>query len=351
MRLLIITQKVDLDDPVLGFFHAWIAKLAENFETMTVIALGVGRYDLPRNVKVFSLGKEKGGNKLSYIFQFFRFCFFPPLSVRGGGGSYDSVFVHMNQEYILLGGLFWKMLGKKVFFWRNHVKGNILTRIVVWLSDKVFYTSPSSYTAKFKKSIQMPVGIDAEKFKAQNEKHKTNSILMLGRVSPIKNVHLAIEAARILKDRGVKFNLDIVGNPANPEDSEYKKKLIQDSKDLIGSGHINFYPAVPNHKTPEIYGSHEIYMNLTPEGSMDKTILEAVACGCIPLVINPYFKSIFDQKMITTENPKDIANKLEFWLNALEDIKNVWKAKLPKYVNENHGLDLLIDKLADTIKK
>jgi len=25
----------------------------------------------------------------------------------------------MNQEYVVLGGLFWKFLGKKIFFWRR----------------------------------------------------------------------------------------------------------------------------------------------------------------------------------------------------------------------------------------
>src|SRR3989344_6741688 len=57
MRLLIVTQKVDKNDPVLGFFHRWIEKFAKNFERVTVICLGKGEYNLPANVKVLSLGK------------------------------------------------------------------------------------------------------------------------------------------------------------------------------------------------------------------------------------------------------------------------------------------------------
>ena len=350
MRLLIITQKVDMDDPVLGFFHTWIVKLASKFESITVICLEIGRFNLPTNVKIFSLGKEKGRDKLGYIFRFFNHSFFSRL--RGQESlNYDSVFVHMNQEYVLLGGLFWKILSKKIYFWRNHVKGNILTKIAVWLSSKVFYTSPQSFTAKFKKSIIMPVGIDMDRFQTTNHKSPKNSVLMLGRISPIKNIHLALEAARILVEKGVEFNLNIVGDPANPEDIEYKKKLVLDNKDLIGSGYLNFMMSVPNYKTPEIYAAHEIFVNLTSAGSMDKTILESVACGCLPLVINPYFSSVFGQKMITREEPKNIAGKLEFWLNAPEDTKNEWKVKLQKYVDDNHDLDLLIEKLADTIKK
>jgi hypothetical protein len=31
-------------------------------------------------------------------------------------------FVHMNQEYVLLGGLIWKLLGKKLVLWRHRTQ-------------------------------------------------------------------------------------------------------------------------------------------------------------------------------------------------------------------------------------
>lgn len=42
MRLLILTQAVDLDDPVLGFFHRWIVEFAKRFDTIEVICLKAG---------------------------------------------------------------------------------------------------------------------------------------------------------------------------------------------------------------------------------------------------------------------------------------------------------------------
>ena len=59
MKILICTQKVDLNDDILGFFHSWIAEFAKQCEKVTVICLYKGEYDLPGNVKVLSLGKEK----------------------------------------------------------------------------------------------------------------------------------------------------------------------------------------------------------------------------------------------------------------------------------------------------
>ena len=77
MKLLIVTQKVDQNDSVLGFFHKWIIQFAGHFETVTVVCLEKGNYDLPKNVRVLSLGKEQGeknrkqgGQRVNYIIKF-----------------------------------------------------------------------------------------------------------------------------------------------------------------------------------------------------------------------------------------------------------------------------------------
>jgi len=54
--LLIITQKVDAADPVLGFMHGWIARIAAQWPQVQVICLQKGACRLPANVRVHSLG-------------------------------------------------------------------------------------------------------------------------------------------------------------------------------------------------------------------------------------------------------------------------------------------------------
>lgn len=61
MRLLIVTQKVDRDDDLLGFFHQWICEFAKHCDFVTVICLEKGEYALPANVRILSLGKERCG--------------------------------------------------------------------------------------------------------------------------------------------------------------------------------------------------------------------------------------------------------------------------------------------------
>ena len=59
MRLLIVTQKIDEQDAVLGFMHGWVAEFARQAESVSVICLEKGEVNLPENARVFSLGKEK----------------------------------------------------------------------------------------------------------------------------------------------------------------------------------------------------------------------------------------------------------------------------------------------------
>ena len=243
--------------------------------------------------RVFSLGKESGKSKIKYIKNFLNL-------ILGLHKDYDSVFVHMNQEYVLLGGLLWKIMGKRIFLWRNHPYGNLLTRIAVWLSNKVFCTSKFAFVAKYKKTSLMPVGIDTNNFQFSNinfQKRK-NKILFLGRMSPIKRPDLLIEALNILDKKKYYFVCDFYGDPM--------LKIEKINK-------INFYKSVPNYETPKIYNEHEIFVNLTPSGSFDKTILEAAACGCLLVIANRSLSGEIDDRMIAEkETPDDIAKELIF---------------------------------------
>ena len=60
MHLLFITQKVDRADWLLGFTHGWLKALAGKVDRLTIICLEQGETELPSNVRVISLGKERG---------------------------------------------------------------------------------------------------------------------------------------------------------------------------------------------------------------------------------------------------------------------------------------------------
>ena len=300
MKLLIVTQKVDKNDDLLGFMHSWLSELAKRCQSIVVICLAKGQYELPINVRVFSLGKEEKISRSQYIWRFFKY-------VWQERKNYDLVFVHMNQEYICLAGIFWKIFGKKIFFWRNHPMGNFFTKIAVFLSDKIFCVSEFAYVARYKKAMLMPAGIDTDFFKEDiNIGKEPRSFLYLGRISPIKKIDVLIDALQILKRKNIKFKAEIVGN-YSPQNAEYFSGMQQKSGELA-----LWRKGVPYCQTPEIYNHFEIFVNLTPSGSFDKTTLEAMACESLVLVSNLSYKGKIDPRFIFLENDADdLARKIE----------------------------------------
>lgn len=351
-KLLFITQKVDKDDDILGAYHRWTEELSKKIGVVNVICLYKGRSELPDNVGVYSLGKENNYLgifcKLKYIFNFYRYIWL----LRK---DYDAILVHMNPIYVVLGGLFWKVTGKKIFLWYNHPMGNLNAKIGIALADKVFCTSFQAFSAKYKKTELMPAGIDTDLFRPMPEiEKKQNRILYLGRISPIKNIDILIKAAKILNEKGIDFELLIIGSPASESDKIYEEELKNIAKSLIESGKIIFKPSVPYCKTPEIYNSCGVFINLTPSGSLDKTTLEAMACESLFLVSNRVFKSLLSDKLrglcLFRENDsQDLAVKIERLLTPDVTNKERIGEESRQVIADNHSLNKLIGLLCQQL--
>lgn len=342
MKLLIITQAVDKNNPVLGFFHRWIEELAKNFESIVVICLEKGEYNLPSNIKVFSLGKETGASKIKRLFNFYKY-------IWREHKNYDAVFVHMNQEYVLLGWKTWWFFGKKIYMWRNHGIGNWLTDLSAFFCKKVFCTSRFSYTVKYKKTVIMPVGIDTDFFKPiESVSRKLHSILFLARMAPAKKPDVLLEVLKILKEKGIDFTASFYGDPSS-KDLEYYQSLKDKTKSYGLSSCVSFYPGVPNDKTPEIYSAHDIFVNLSSSGMYDKTIFEAMACGCLVLVSNVNLKNNIDDQFIFADgNKEELLQKLLALFSIQNHEAEDLKMKLRSFA-EGHSLKLLAENISSEI--
>lgn len=348
MNLLLITQKVDKNDSVLGFFHGWLVEFAKNTQKIVVICLEKGEYDLPQNVSVFSLGKEVNKSKIEYILNFYKYIF----KLRN---EYDSVFVHMNKEYVILGSLFWKIWNKKISLWYNHPFGDFIARISVFLSNNVFYTSPQAFTSKYKKSKQMSAGIDTNIFKKiENVEKKKNSLLFLGRISPIKNLDLLINSITSINEHDGNLNLNIFGGPINPSDYSYINNLknITEKQNRF----IKFNEPIANYKTPEIFNEHEVFVNLTPSGSLDKTTLEAMSCETLVLVSNKYFENVLDDNLkdiilFKEMDLNDLINKIKRIVSLDKSEKEKISKEMRKIIIQKHSLSSLIKDVIEILSK
>ncbi|MFH1979538.1 MAG: glycosyltransferase [Patescibacteria group bacterium] len=366
MKLLILTQKVDVNGSILGFFHGWIEEFAKNCEQVTVICLqeglpcemrsnfserkiiSQGDYNLPENVKILSLGKENGISKIKYIFNFYKY-------IWRERKNYNRVFVHMNPEYVVLGGLFWRLWNKKIGLWYTHKAVNLKLRIAEKLVNKIFTASKESFRLKSKKVIITGHGIDIKKFKIQSSKFKVQNInkkfkiITIGRISRIKNLDILIKAANILRDKNSDFKINIIGAPISEKDKIYFEKLKELIKEKKLENYINFLGSIPHKNINKFYQKADLSINLCPTGGMDKAVLESIACVTPVIVLNKTFANTFGefQNQLILKNPdvNELAEKINQIIELPTPQKDKMKNALYQTIVINHNLENLIKKI------
>ena len=351
MRLVFVTRKVDRGDALTGFVFTWLAKLSAGFEKLYVICQEKGDTSgLPSNVEVHSFGKERGFGKLRQAVTLFALSF---SLVRKTNGF----FIHMHPIYAILAWLPAKIHGKKLVFWYTHKAVDLKLRLAHTLVDQVLTASRESFRLPSKKVQVVGHGIDLSKFKNQNEKGKiTNQnskfrIISIGRISPIKDYETLIKAIEILVNhQGVEdLEVEIYGKIGLPEHQAYLDSLVwfvhnADLEDLVKfQGELNY------EYVQEAYREADLFVNLSGTGSIDKTVLEAAACGTLVLTSNEAFQGplqrIAADLTFERNNAEDLAQKI-LRLKALSDsqVQKI-KTQLQKWVTAEHNLDNLVKKI------
>lgn len=286
MRLLIVTQAVDSSDPILGFFHRWIEEFAKHAERVHVIALKEGEHELPANVTVHSLGKERGRPTLGGIVYAWRFLVLAWNLRR----EYDAVFVHMNPEYVVLGGPLWRLSGKRIGLWYVHGSVTIPLWIATRFSHRVFSASQESFPIPTATLVACGHGIDAaDPKRAERSSKAVLRILTVGRISRIKHTKEMLSALDELKKRDIGAMLSIVGVPVTDDDRAYEREI---RREYGARNDVVFEGAILHAKVPEHLARSDVFLNLSATGGMDKAVLEALAAGVPAVSSNETFRSM-----------------------------------------------------------
>ncbi len=298
MKLLIVTQSVDAEDPVLGFFVRWIEEFSKHVEQVEVICLKMGECNFPKNVRVHSLGKERGAaSRAAYAWRFLSLIW----KLRH---EYDAVFVHMNPEYVVLGGLFWRLWSKHVALWYTHKNVDLKLRIATSLSNTILTASKESFRLRNRKVRIMGHGIDTDFFSPGSNVVRGDWLLSVGRLMPSKRHDLAISSA-FREGR----ELRIVGEgPEQPRLEAFARKL---------GAQVRFLGGMDQSHVRDEYRKASCLIHTSETGSLDKVVLEALACGL----------------QVKTNNP------------ALKPLE----AEGRQYVQEHHSLARLIPAILDVI--
>jgi glycosyltransferase involved in cell wall biosynthesis len=341
MKLLIITQAVDKNNPVLGFFHDWLTHFSQHVDSLTVICLEKGNYSLPNNVNVLSLGKEeKGHSKSKYILNFYKYIWHERK-------NYDAVFVHMNPVYVVLGGILWRLLGKKIGLWYTHKHVDFKLRLAALFSNIIFTASPESFRLKTSKLVITGHGIDTHLFSpGHHSPDSLKKLLTIGRISPVKDYDTLISAVSLLKQKKPNVHTTIVGGAGKAEDAEYIKRLHEKVNQENLSSVITFAGPVHHDGIVSYLHNASIFVHMSETGSLDKAVLEAMSAGLVVVSSNDAMKNVLGQYNLVfkKKDSEDLARIVTRLLENPGELETLSK-KMREYVVENHNIEKLIPSL------
>lgn len=268
MKLLLITQKVDRDDPILGFFHRWIEEFAARTEALTVLGQSLGKHHLP-GVTAESLGKERGISRPRQILRFWTLLW-------RHRRSYDAVLVHMTPIWAVLGAPLFLVLRKRVFLWYEARGGGIWLKLSPFIARKIFSASKGGMPFATPKNVIVGHGIDTAAFRpGKDDVRDPHALITVGRITASKRLHLLVDALAAVP---APATLTIVGAPVTASDQATVAELKAQIQRL-GLHHRVLMQTVPNPSLVPLLRKATVFLHASAT-ALDKAVLEAMACEC-----------------------------------------------------------------------
>ncbi len=358
MRLLLITQKVDRDDWVLGFVHTWLERLATRAGRLDVLAGRAGRVALPSNVRVFALRRRAGVSRARLLLRWHA------LMRRLMAEGQDAVLAHMCPHYAILAAPYARLAGVPLGLWYTHRSVDWRLRLAHALVDVVLTASRQSFRLPSRKVRILGHGIDTAAFSPGPVPDGQPVVLSAGRISPAKGHDVVLDAAaRLITRAGVPpFEVQLAGEVHVAADAAYRARLAARAAQPDLAGRVRWLGAVPHVRMPAVYRGATVFVNCSDTGSLDKTVLEAMACGTPVLTSNEAFVALLREEQLgplpsglggsltfPRRDAAALAEKLAALLALDAAPRAALGARLRRIVVEEHDLDVLAQRIIEAL--
>ncbi len=335
MRLLVVTQKVDASDPILGFFHRWIAEFAAQCESVIVIGQYVTDFHLPPNVKVLSLKKERGSWRITQVLRY-RWLLWKYRR------EYDAIFVHMTPIW----GVFaWRMViffRKPLYLWYEARGTRWPLKVAVWLATKVFSASAAGMPIKTSKSVITGHGIavDTSAFDTSAMVRDVHLVVTVGRITASKNLPVIIHAFETLPQESRLF---LAGAPLTSDDHALlsRLRLMFHQK---GMEHRVEVRSLSQQEVASMLKKAALFLHASST-SLDKALLEAMASGCLVVSCAEAARSVLPKECLAT--PEGMGDRAKTLLALPPEEQDALRGKLRELVVKDHSLPRLIERLME----
>ena len=349
MNLLMFNLAVDAEHVTLSFGLKWIERLAQHFDRIDIVTMYEGKHELPANVHVYSAGRDKG---YPLIWRIARFYWLTTTVLIKHRPSIS--FAHMIPEFALL---FWPLARLTrtpniLWYAHGHVPRNL--KIAHRLVDHVVSSTPQGFRLPSGKVTFIGQGIDASLYGFQPRMvDDTLRMITVGRLAPSKGQDVLIKAlARWTQP--MKWHITFVGGPTDDNERRFADEVKTLAQNMLPSGSFTFTGRLDAQDIAPLLARSDLSISLGTTGSLDKTIVEAMASGCPVISCNDAFRAIAEAEGFTDcvvqPQEADIQRALTAFAALTPHQKLEIGEKQSKIALRDHTLDGLIGRLVTLLK-
>ena len=303
MNIIFCCQSAGLSNIALGETRARILSLSKQKKISKIFIISLDKNDRSfekNNIKLFRvLGSNKFTKSISLLIILLKIF-----------QKYKITFIYSYMSYIFpyFAFPFKLIFDTKIFFWNCHTVKNRFTALAIkylvdkWLvSDFVYKIYDTNKCNNLNYSV-------ADYFKFPNHMNfntKKIDLIVVSRITPIKNIDTIIDALYILKKiHKIELRCVIIGNSYIEQDKKYYQFLLKRIS-YLNLSKIKFIGFIPNNKLNKIYYRSKIFLSACP-GGLGKSGAEALVCGCIPITteLNMSIYSKKYNKLLNCEHDK-----------------------------------------------
>lgn len=348
LSVVFISQAVDREDPVVPHTVRWIEALAcrPSVDHTAVLALRTGVHELPAHVDVYRFGRS---NRLATLAAFYW------AALRALRRRPDFFFVHQGGPYPLLLLPFKVLSRTPIVQWKTH---GVISRAMAFYArrcdDLIFTATRSSFPMGLAKVRIVGHGIDTQAFQSEPGA-LLGDLIAAGRIAPTKCVEQMVRAvAHANRTYGTDYRLNVYG-PTLPGDEAHAAEIEALIDRLGARDRVTLHGPVLQDQLPRLFNGHRACLNFADHGAIDKSALEAMACGLPVISTNDSVGEIVPAGLrpllMTHKHSTEVQAQTIHQLLARPDPEMARLGEaLRAVVVADHGLDRLFDRILEDVR-
>lgn len=292
MRVLLVNFAMDRRSPVLAWQARIALELARRCERVVVLTERLGEHEPHQRLAVHAVPRWLSRPPLRWLR--LRWGVALPVARWCREQAIDVCFVHMAASWTYR---LWPALrpaGVPIVLWYAHGTVTARLRLAHAAADRVVTSSPEGFRLPSRKLAVIGQAIDTELFTLQEPLGARDEVVYVGRITPRKRVDLVLEsfAAACALAPEAPLRLRLVGPTLSRADRAHERALRARTRALGIASRVEWVGALPVAETAALYRRAFVHLSLSETGSMDKTVLEALACGCPVVTTNPALRGL-----------------------------------------------------------